>query len=226
MDRVPIESLKYYSQHGEDQLLWEFFDFKENGCYIDIGAFDGLYLSNTYSFYLAGWRGICVEPHPNFYATLCEYRSEDVCINAACTDVDDGSIEFLSEEFGLYSTILDDPDIRANVESRYLSKGRTFPGFTRINVGTVTLEKLQKQLIGNKGTIDFISIDVEGAEEIVLSGAAVDVFPRLLIVEANDDASFQPVKTMLTVDAGYILARRLGVNYFFTRTSEDAMRLR
>lgn len=41
---------RFFSQDGEDFLLWQVFNYKKTGFHVDVGAFDGIHLSNTYSF--------------------------------------------------------------------------------------------------------------------------------------------------------------------------------
>ncbi len=72
----------YYGQHGEDYLLWHLFDFRRTGFFLDVGAHDGVALSNTKSFEEAGWTGICVEPIPEVSDTCRRVRRRVVC--AAC----------------------------------------------------------------------------------------------------------------------------------------------
>jgi len=71
-------SYRYYGQHGEDFLLWHFFNYRRDGYFLDIGAHDGIALSNTKSFEERGWRGICAEPVPPVFAAwphTCQGRA-------------------------------------------------------------------------------------------------------------------------------------------------------
>ena len=63
-----------YSQNFEDVLLNRFFKGKEEGFYIDVGAFDPVFLSDTKHFYDLGWSGINIEPMPSGYEKFCEQR--------------------------------------------------------------------------------------------------------------------------------------------------------
>jgi hypothetical protein len=63
-------SLRDHSQHGEDALLWAVFRGRSSGSFVEAGAFDGRYLSNSLSFEERGWKGVCVQAHPT-YAPLC-----------------------------------------------------------------------------------------------------------------------------------------------------------
>jgi len=61
---------KYFGKNGADFLIWSLFSREEPGFFVDAGAFDGIHLSNSYSFELAGWGGICVEAHPEYFPHL------------------------------------------------------------------------------------------------------------------------------------------------------------
>ena len=41
------------------------------GVFIDVGAHDGVRFSNSYSYSQIGWKGICIEAHPDYY-DLCK----------------------------------------------------------------------------------------------------------------------------------------------------------
>ena len=55
-----------YAQTHEDVLLWRALHNVQHGFYIDIGAHDPTALSVTRAFYEHGWRGINVEPDPQY----------------------------------------------------------------------------------------------------------------------------------------------------------------
>ena len=55
-----------YSQWREDEILIEFFKNHDGGFFVDVGAHDGIRLSNTYALALVGWTGICIEAHPEY----------------------------------------------------------------------------------------------------------------------------------------------------------------
>jgi len=72
-----------YSQCGEDIILQ--YLFTELGIskvsYLDVGAHHPTYLSNTYQFYAAGGKGVCVEPDPALYAEFPKKRPRDTNLN-------------------------------------------------------------------------------------------------------------------------------------------------
>ena len=56
------------------------FTRKKNGYFIEIGAYDGIAISNTYALERQlGWKGICVEPLPTRFADLVTNRTANCC---------------------------------------------------------------------------------------------------------------------------------------------------
>lgn len=73
----------YFSQHGEDRLAELCLGRRADGFYLDVGALDGLHLSNTAFFDRLGWRGVCIEPDPRLAALCRGNRPNAVTIEAA-----------------------------------------------------------------------------------------------------------------------------------------------
>ena len=54
---------QFESQLGQDKYLFENFLKHKNGFFVDVGAHDGVFLSNTFFFENElNWSGVCVEP--------------------------------------------------------------------------------------------------------------------------------------------------------------------
>lgn len=51
-----------YSQNDEERFILEFFKFQPTGRFLDVGAFDGISISNTRRLLELGWSGVLVEP--------------------------------------------------------------------------------------------------------------------------------------------------------------------
>lgn len=71
-----FSGVKFYSQHGEDARLLEFFAGQTDGVCVEVGGFDGETFSNTLAFEEAGWRAIVVEPMPHFAEKIRARRPE------------------------------------------------------------------------------------------------------------------------------------------------------
>lgn len=68
-----------YSQSGEDEVVRAIFDRTgvKQGYFVEFGAWDGKFLSNTYLFYELGWRGIYIEGRRDRYQALKDNIGDD-----------------------------------------------------------------------------------------------------------------------------------------------------
>lgn len=217
---------KYYSQNGEDFLLWQLFSGRRNGFYVDVGAFDGVHLSNSYSFEQAGWSGICIEPNPRYFRFCKESRPGATCVNVACV-ADDSTqeVRFFSEELGLLSGAAGNIDVE-DVRKRYERRGLKFDGGKVITLPALTLNSILKEHLPEDIPIDFVSIDVEGAELDVLRGFDLALCqPMVVIVESHAPKSDDEIDRYMTAQ-GYFMARKVGENLFFCRDKETSRRVR
>lgn len=212
---------RYYGQFGEDFLLWSLFGERQHGYYVDVGAFDGLFLSNTYSFEEQGWQGICVEAHPTYYDLCRLARPGSICLHAACVaPAADRTVAYYADELGLFSGVLGgrEPELK----NRYAGLGLTFQGFARPQVPAITLDAILASYLPPGTAIDFVSIDVEGSELDVLRGFDLERYrPRVLLVEANTQAAGDRLSHYLARHGGYRLVRRLGVNMVHVHARSD-----
>jgi FkbM family methyltransferase len=72
-----------HGQGLEDMFLLNLFRGHAKGFFVDVGANDGVFISNTFALYRAGWRGICLEPNPVAFAHLKTNRPGDTCLAIA-----------------------------------------------------------------------------------------------------------------------------------------------
>lgn len=159
-----------YGQGLEDLYLWRIFGSRRDGFYVDVGANDGCFLSNTYGLYRQGWRGLCIEPNPTSYAALSRRRPRDICLHVG-----------VAAEEGQ----------RVLTWAAGLSEGSSFlrPGGAAATE-TVPVRPLQRILeeYSVPREFDVLSVDVEGMELEVLRSLDWTVFrPRIVIVEYNSE---------------------------------------
>lgn len=127
--------------------------YRTGGYFIDIGAADGVELSNTYALERRlGWRGLCVEADPDTYQKLRGNR-RCACLNL-CLDAQRGSVRFTSGRGFFGGIVAEDTDNPTAEEAT--------------SVPAVTLRDLIEEH-AVPATIDYLSIDVEGAEDRVMS---------------------------------------------------------
>jgi FkbM family methyltransferase len=214
---VRLLRLRYYGQNGEDAVLWRFFN-SPRGFYVDVGAFDGVYLSNSKIFEDAGWDGICVEALPQ-YADLCrDNRPRATVIAAAVVAGDRDTVELTADPTGLFTGQTSDT---LTVAGHYKGWGFQEPEWETVRVPAVTLN----EVMDRKPRIDFLSLDIEGGEIDVLSTVDFERHrPRVLLLEANTEVERIALEETLA-PVGYLLARSLNWNHFFA-AADDVERLR
>lgn len=211
----PVEV--FFGQHGEDYLLWKFFRGKPQGFFVEVGALDGVRFSNTFTFERQGWKGICLEPHPDYYHKLTQNRPGSICVQAAAGR-EETQLPFFAEPRGEFSTL-----VRENTINENLSKKMS--GFLEILVKVLPLDKVLSECSA-PGMIDFVSIDVEGAEPDVLAGFSLKRFsPTCLIIEANGEVMNKTIDAIMRAN-GYHKAGRLSkTNNFYCKSLINSISL-
>lgn len=173
-----------FSQHADDYIGWQLLGKKDKGIVVEIGAFDGVHLSNSYSLDMLGWHSVCVEPNPSIFELLKRKRPSSH--NLQCAVVGDSTISnitFYSEEIGVLSGCkFDEQDIKR----RYQNRGLEYKEPEKIVVPAATLNSIFEKISFIDRRIDIISIDVEGFEIEVLNGIDLGFYDvGLFIIEAN-----------------------------------------
>ena len=187
----------YHSQSGQDRFLdQEIFRGYRRGVFVEVGAWDGVDLSNTAFFERErGWTGLAIEPLPDRYQQLVANRTCDA-LNVAISDTD-GEAEFLalsgptSMLSGLVSTYDQRHVTRINREATELGAEKTV-----LRVPTRRLDSIFRE----KGLtrIHYLSIDVEGAEFACLRSIDFNaVYIDVIGFERNYSDAVPPILTFL-----------------------------
>lgn len=208
---------RFYSQNGEDYYLWSVLGRPLAGFFVEVGAFDGVYLSNTYALEQMGWKGVCVEPHPRFFPICQQNRPNSDCVHAACVgSANVSEVELVAEHLGIYSGVA---VADQTLHTKYAALHKQLQ-VERINVPARTLDAILSK--AEASCVDLMSVDTEGTELDVLDGLDFARYgPRLLLVEANTVDEAEATQRYLA-ERGYSQLRRLGkVNYAFAR--DDAL---
>jgi FkbM family methyltransferase len=203
----------YCGQFGQDQFVNEtFFKNKQQGVFVDIGAFDGTTISNTFFFEKElNWTGICIEPHPDSFKELVKAR-RCICING-CIAPQSGTEQFLyisapAVLSGLFNTY--DPRHVARIYQEVQAcNGKA----KLIQMPCYTFnEVLQTHGIKH---VDFLSLDTEGGEYDILESIDFSLCPiDVITVEDNYD---DPRFAQLLEGKGYRLASKKSCDLIFVR---------
>jgi FkbM family methyltransferase len=174
--------MNYYSQIGQDKWVHSVIGDKKDGFFIELGACDGLYLSNTLFFERSlEWKGICIEPNNMYYTELCKNRK---CFtsNELISSENGKEVEFSNCEAA--SGIIDE-----NI-GPFTNKVTTVKKITK------TLENILDQCKAPK-IIDYLSLDVEGHEYTILSTFPFDKYKFRCITVEHNEPHVGPTQQML-----------------------------
>lgn len=197
---------KYYSQYRQDEFIDKVvFNKKRNGFFVDIGAHDGISLSNSYFFEVnRAFDGLCIEPNPKVFELLKKNRKCDV-LNTCIADTV-GTVKFLAVEgySEMLSGIIDHyhPTHLQRIDNYIREHGGARQ---EIEVNCMPLQNIP--LLRNKA-IAFMSIDTEGNELSILK--SID-FSKLNVtcftIENNyGDSNIEEIMNR----NNYIKVKRLG----------------
>jgi len=201
--------LMFQGQFYQDIIAYLYFKReypqKTDGFFVDIGAHDGITLSNTYIFEQLGWKGICVEPQPDVFISLKSSCKCD-CYNVAISSKSREKAEFFQVGADVLSGLNEGmTEERKKWTENYGGKGKI------INVRTITFNELMEKY-PQKKHIDLLSIDVEGHDIEILK--TID-FKRysfgFLTIEKND--SDKIIEHMR--QNGYEIYAEIGVEIMF-----------
>ena len=169
---------EYISTNGSDKwIIEEIFKQKTGGFFVECGADTGAKKSNTFileQFYK--WSGICIEPNPVYFKKLQRARS-CICLDD-CVDGKEGEVEFLC-----YKTtggiVAQDTDNDTKTASKKLHRCDRSSKIVRMK--TKTLGQLLKECSA-PNIIDFLVLDVEGAETRIMESVPFDEYRFLTMV--------------------------------------------
>lgn len=197
-----------YSHGNEELVARHFFKDKRDGFYLDVGCWHPIQDSNTY--YLEehlGWKGIGVDALPEMERKWKRNRPRGMFVNYIVTDHAGTREPFYRVKYTDVSAV-NKPEVGPGgdpVESE------------EIQVPTITLTKLLEQHGVTK--VDYLTIDIEGAEPQALAGFDIERFkPDLVCIEAK--VKNREIILQYFADHGYERIEKYlehdQVNYYFT----------
>ncbi|WP_086738193.1 FkbM family methyltransferase [Erythrobacter colymbi] len=196
-----IQSQGYFGQICQDYFLDFLFPY-EKGVFLDIGANKPDSISNTLFFEKKGWTGYAFDPIRSF-KELWKSRPNTVFINAG-----------VSKSYGVQAFV----EIQPKEGWEHALSG--FKEYVRaedmrdydyveyeIECGPVS------HFIDANVRFDFVSIDVEGAEDLILSSIDFDTNPpRAIVLENNHEIGGTQRYRDLLASKGYRILLRINAS--------------
>ena len=160
-----------YSQGYEELIVRDFFDDAWRGRFVDVGA--GHYRHHSTTYFLErhrSWRGLAVDANAAYADDYARFRPRTTFLTAFVGDRDGGEADFAITKNPLFSSgvlpLPDDAVVR------------------RVRVPRRTLDRILQERGASR--VDFLSIDVEGAEAAVLAGFDIRRYrPALVCIEVD-----------------------------------------
>ena len=160
---------------GEDTEVINYFKNKIKGFYVDVGCYHPIHRNNTYLLHKKDWDGINIDTS-QFSIDLFDYmRPNDLNYNCAISNKNEVIKLFYQKELSQLST----------TESAQAKK--VFQGnIKEKEIQAFTLDEILNKSKYKNSKIDFLDIDVEGADLKVLEGLSFEKFkPELICVEIH-----------------------------------------
>lgn len=181
------DDIKRETDSQQYKAVIDYFNYKRNGFFIELGAADGILCSNTYRLEKDyGWNGILIEPIKDYFDTMCLMRTAshkyNVCIDSEKDFVDFKRVEGYSK---MLSGMIKECPILHNDRIEKEVKERN---------QTVIVEKIQCKTLENiivecgMPAIDYLAVDVEGGELSVMKSLKMEtnnIRPTIISSENN-----------------------------------------
>ena len=219
-----VEPKVSYAQNAEDIRVWRAFHMHQDPplergdglTYVDVGANEPRHLSITASLYDLGWRGLLIEADPALARDLRTLRPSDTVVECAASD-SDGTLTFNTVPGTGLGTL--------NTGEAQAAARRGFETVA-ITVQARPLDSILNEHL-KAPEIHFMSIDVEGAEALVLNGLSLRAYrPWIMCIEAvhagTQEPSHQAWEPQL-LRRGYVYAAFDGVNRWYVASEHDEL---
>ena len=204
-----------FSLEGEDLILGRVFEGKSDGFYVDVGAHHPTLYSNTYYFYLRGWRGINIDAMPGSMTAFKAGRPRDINLEIAVAE-NPGKLTYHIFNYPALNTF--DPVLAKERDGKDIYKI-----IERREIEMRPLAQILREHLPARKKIDFMSVDVEGFDLAVLRSNDWKRFlPTYVLVE---DFSGDTVEEALNSPIAAFL-RPLGYALFAKTAHTQIFRLK
>jgi len=158
-NKAPSALQAWYSQAQQDQIVYELLGSKSHGYFVDLAANDARTLSNTFALERRfSWTGLCIEPNPRYWHDLAYRQCQVVAAVLGRERMEE--IQFRMDN-GVSGGIIDAKFDNKKEQSATKKEQNIVPKYT-----VTLLEVLQRY--NTPKTIDYLSLDVEGAEDYIM----------------------------------------------------------
>ena len=197
----------FFGNKEQDKwVVQDIFNYKKKGYFVDLAATDGIHENNTFVLEKRlGWKGICIEPNSSFFKYLKKNRKCH-CSNKVVSDKKK-ELKFF-ENGGVGGIIGSRYD--NNLKKRYKILNKNSNQTKIKNYNAVTLFSILKKYKAPK-IIDYLSLDVEGAEIDVLKNFPFKKYKFLALTIERPPS----ILNKLLFKNGYLFVKNHKVDTFY-----------
>lgn len=167
-----------FSKSGDDIQLMKLIQATTPGAYVDVGCWHPQKASNTYYFYLRGWKGICIDPNPELQRIYQRFRPTDIFENCAIGEN--------AQPMDYY--LLHDPYSSMNTLNRsFIEKHQLVNQIKAVkSIPVYSLASVLAKHLKESDRLDFFDIDVEGYDLEVLQTNDWSLYrPKIVVIETD-----------------------------------------
>ena len=194
---------------GEDLIIEDLTKNIKNGFYVDAGCYHPLHLSNTFLLYKRSWNGINIDIS-EFSIKLFNYlRPNDVNINSAVSNTEKEISFYYQKKLSQLSTI-----------KKEISNERMQGNIKEKKIKSFKLNSILNQSKFKNRQIDFLNIDVEGADFEVLKSLNFTIYePKIICIEIMEKNIFDSEIYNFLKDINYkkIWSSKSSFNHIFLK---------
>jgi len=148
--------------------------------YLDVGAADPVYLSNTYLFYRLGGSGVLVEPDPRYERQIRGRRPRDILISAGAKFDDRESADLLRFSSPLFNTFSPDQAEVVAQTSRGWGQGKGQSLNSRVSRPLRAMNDILEEHFSSS-PLHLLSIDTDGVNFAVFKSVDFEKFSPLVV---------------------------------------------
>ena len=198
---------KSYAMDNEDTVVLNYFKNKKNGFYVDVGCYHPIHRNNTYLLHKQDWSGVNIDTSEFSIDLFNHMRPKDLNYNCAISNKNEIIKLFYQKEFSqLNTTEIDQAKtvFQGNIKEK--------------KIQAFTLDEVLNKGKFKNNKIDFLDIDVEGADLKVLEGLSFNKFkPELICIEIHEKEIELSKIYKFLVDKKYELIWSGVFSYIFKR---------
>ena len=200
---------KTYSMEGEDLVILENLKNINCGIYVDVGCYHPTHLNNTLLLFKKGWRGINIDLS-EYTIDLFNYsRPKDLNINSAIADYNGEICFFYQKTLSQLTTVKKEVAIK-RMQGEIKQK----------KIKALRLDTILENSNFKNQKIDFLNIDVEGADLEVLKSINLRISsPLIICVEIDEPDIFNSEIHKYLINYGYkkIWSSKSNISHIFCK---------